>query len=181
MTPAIIMSVWSNTRISVGKLRMKMIHISIARQRLQLLQDKHIVLDFPVSTAKYGAGEINGSEQTPRGWHQVRAKIGDRCQPGTVFVGRRPTGEIFEKALRRQYPERDWILTRILWLSGLEPGFNRMGNVDTMRRFIYIHGCPDEDRLGQPGSHGCIKMCNTDVIDLFSQVDAGTKVLITET
>ena len=181
MTPAIIMSAWSSTRISVGKLRMQTIHISIARQRLQLLQDTHIVLDFPVSTAKNGAGEINGSEQTPRGWHQVRAKIGDQCQPGTVFVGRRPTGEIFATALKHQYPERDWILTRILWLSGLEPGFNRLGDVDTMRRYIYIHGCPDEDPLGQPGSHGCIKMRNSDVIALFSQVDAGTKVLITET
>ena len=159
---------------------MKTIRISLPRQRLQLLQDSHIVLDFTVSTAKNGAGEINGSEQTPRGWHQIRAKIGEHCQSGTVFVGRRPTGEIFAPALKKQHPDRDWILTRILWLSGLEPGFNRMGKVDTMRRFIYIHGCPDDDTLGQPGSHGCVKMRNQDVISLFQQVDAGTKVLITE-
>ena len=159
---------------------MKTIRISLLNQRLQLLQDDRTILEYPVSTAKNGAGEINGSEQTPRGWHQIRAKIGDHCQSGTVFVGRRPTGEIFNPALKLEYPGRDWILTRILWLSGLEPGFNRMGKVDTMRRYIYIHGCPDEDNLEQPGSHGCIKMRNQDVITLFQQVDAGTKVLITE-
>ena len=157
-----------------------MIHISIAQQRLQLLQDQQIALEFSVSTAKKGAGEINGSEQTPRGWHQIRAKIGDDCQPNTVFVGRRPTGEIYNSNMKKQNPERDWILTRILWLSGLEPGFNRLGNVDTMRRYIYIHGCPDEDECGIPGSHGCVKMHNQNMIALFNQVDAGTKVLITE-
>ena len=157
-----------------------MIHISIAQQRLQLLQDQQIALEFSVSTAKKGAGEINGSEQTPRGWHQIRAKIGDDCQLNTVFVGRRPTGEIYNSNMKKQNPERDWILTRILWLSGLEPGFNRLGNVDTMRRYIYIHGCPDEDECGIPGSHGCVKMHNQNMIALFNQVDAGTKVLITE-
>jgi L,D-transpeptidase YbiS len=159
---------------------MKTILISIPQQCLQLLQDNQIVLNFPVSTAKKGAGEINGSEQTPRGWHVIRAKVGENCQSGTVFVGRRPTGEIFNSALKKQHPDRDWILTRILWLSGLEPGFNRMGRVDTMRRYIYIHGCPEEDELGQPGSHGCIKMRNEDVILLFQQIDVGTKVLIAE-
>jgi lipoprotein-anchoring transpeptidase ErfK/SrfK len=95
-----------------------------------------------------------------------------------VFVGRRPTGELFGDELQARHPGRDWILTRILWLSGLEPGRNRLGNVDTMRRYIYIHGSPDAARMGTPGSHGCIRMHNADVIDLFDRVPAGTRVLI---
>ena len=156
------------------------IRVSIAEQRLYLLQDGQVVRDFTVSTAKNGAGEEYGSERTPRGWHVIRAKIGAGCAPGTVFVNRRPTGEIYSPDLRARYPQRDWILTRILWLSGLEPGRNRLGRVDTLRRFIYIHGCPDEDALGVPGSHGCVKMRNRDVIDLFERVPAGTRVLIEE-
>jgi lipoprotein-anchoring transpeptidase ErfK/SrfK len=108
----------------------------------------------------------------------VRAKIGAGAPPGSVFVGRRVTGERFHPGLRAQYPQRDWILTRILWLSGLEPGRNRLGNVDTMRRFIYIHGCPDDVILGTPGSHGCIRMRNGDVIALFECVPVGTPVLL---
>ncbi len=137
------------------------------------------VKEFSVSTARNGAGEIFGSECTPRGRHIVRAKIGAGQPLNTVFVGRRPTGESYSPRLRRLYPERDWILTRILWLSGLEPGRNRLGNVDTMRRFIYIHGAPDEDPMGVPGSHGCIKMRNPDVIALFDLVTPGTPVDIT--
>ena len=157
-----------------------LIRVSIAEQRLYLLQDEQVVRDFVVSTAKNGVGEEYGSERTPRGWHVIRAKIGAGCAPGTVFVNRRPTGEIYSPELRRRYPQRDWILTRILWLSGLEPGRNRLGRVDTLRRFIYIHGCPDEDTLGMPGSHGCVKMRNRDVIELFERVPAGTRVLIEE-
>ena len=108
----------------------------------------------------------------------VRAKIGDGAPSGSIFVGRRATGERFHPRLRAQYPQRDWILTRILWLSGLEPGRNRLGNVDTMRRFIYIHGCPDDVDLGTPGSHGCIRMRNSDVIALFHRVPVGTPVLL---
>ena len=134
------------------------------------------VEEFSVSTTRNGAGERSGSECTPRGRHIVRAKIGAGQPLNTVFVGRRPTGESYSSRLRRLYPERDWILTRILWLSGLEPGRNRLGNVDTMRRFIYIHGAPDEDAMGVPGSHGCIKMRNTDVITLFDLVTPGTPV-----
>ena len=137
------------------------------------------VKEFSVSTARNGAGETAGSECTPRGRHIVRAKIGAGQPLNTVFVGRRPTGESYSSRLRRLYPERDWILTRILWLSGLEPGKNRLGNVDTMRRFIYIHGAPDEDPMGVPGSHGCIKMRNPDVIALFDLVTPGTPVDIT--
>jgi len=141
---------------------------------------ENVLFSSSVSTAKKGVGELKDSEMTPRGWHVIRAKIGAGMASNTVFVGRRPTGEIYSRELKMTNPQRDWILTRIMWLSGLEPGFNRLGRVDTMQRYIYIHGCPDDDALGVPGSHGCIKMRNADVILLFDMVDAGTKVYITE-
>ena len=137
-----------------------------------------VVMQTRVSTGKKGVGEQFGSEQTPRGLHVIRARIGAGLAPGTVLVGRRPTGELFSPALRAAHPGRDWILTRILWLSGLEPGRNRHGKVDTMRRYIYIHGCPDEDPMGTPSSHGCVKMRNNEVIELFDLVPVGTRVLI---
>ncbi|MEO7601089.1 MAG: L,D-transpeptidase [Gammaproteobacteria bacterium] len=155
-----------------------MIEVSIAEQRLWLRAAGKLVFDVAVSTARNGAGESAGSECTPRGWHIIRARIGQGCAPDTVFAGRRPTGEIYTPRLREDFPQRDWILTRILWLSGLEVGKNRLGKVDTMRRYIYIHGCPDEDVMGEPSSHGCIKMRNADVIELFDRVRAGTRVLI---
>ena len=154
------------------------ITISFPEQRLRLVDRDEILMDVPVSTAGNGPGECMGSECTPRGRHVLRAKIGDGAPVGSVFVGRRATGERFHPRLRAQYPDRDWILTRILWLSGLEPGRNRLGKVDTMRRFIYIHGCPDDVVLGKPGSHGCIRMRNSDVVELFDRVPAGTPVLI---
>jgi hypothetical protein len=157
-----------------------LIKVSIDEQRLQLLQQGKVVMDVAVATAANGPGEIQHSECTPRGWHRVRARIGAGCAPNTVFVGRRPTGEIYNPALKAAEPERDWMLTRILWLSGLEPGRNRLGEVDSMRRYIYIHGCPEEDAMGVPSSHGCVKMRNDEVIDLFERVPVGTKVLIQE-
>jgi len=156
------------------------IEININQQRLRLFEDGQMVVDVPVSTAANGAGERNGSECTPRGAHIVRAKIGAGAAPGTVFVGRRATGEIYSPELGTRYPGRDWILTRILWLSGTEPGRNRLGQVDTMRRYVYIHGTPDQVDLGVPGSRGCIRMRNSDIIDLFERVPAGTPVVITE-
>jgi hypothetical protein len=138
------------------------------------------VFDAPVSTALNGAGELKNSGCTPRGEHVIRACIGDGLPLNTVFVGRRPTGEIYSDALGQQFPQRDWILTRILWLSGTELGKNRLGNVDTMQRYIYIHGCPDALPMGVPLSHGCIRMHNTDLIELFSRVSAGTRVIIHE-
>ena len=155
------------------------IHIDLGAQRL-LLDLGRRRATYPVSTSAQGAGERNGSGRTPRGAHIVRARIGAGAAPGTVFVGRRPTGEICTPELYALAPGRDWILTRILWLSGLERGRNRFGNVDTMRRYIYIHGCPDEVAVGVPGSHGCIRMRNTDLIELFDQVPAGTPVMIEE-
>ena len=154
------------------------IEVSIGEQRLRLRQTDRVLFEAPASTARNGPGEIAGSECTPRGWHVIRAKIGAGCPVNTVFVGRRPTGELYAPALREQFPQRDWILTRILWLSGLEVGKNRLGKVDTMRRYVYIHGCPDEDDLRVPGSHGCVKLRNGDIIALFDRVTVGTRVLI---
>lgn len=131
---------------------------------------------FAISTARKGSGQQKGSFCTPLGRHIVRAKIGAGSPPNTVFVGRRPTGEIYCAELAARFPGRDWILTRILWLSGCEPGFNRLGDVDTMRRYIYIHGSPDGVEMGKPGSIGCIRMRNADIIRMFDLVPAGTVV-----
>lgn len=156
-----------------------LIEVHVPTQTLRLLDDAgKVLMETAISTGRKGVGEINGSEQTPRGWHKVRAKIGAGQPADTIFVARRPTGERYTPAMRHEYPGRDWILTRILWLSGLEPGRNRLGNVDTMRRFIYIHGCPDEDPMGVPGSKGCVKMRNRDLIELFDRVPVGTPVHI---
>lgn len=155
------------------------IEISLAGQTL-LLNLPEGVRTYPVSTARNGAGELQDSECTPRGWHRIRAKIGQGQPAGTVFRARRPTGELYSTALAEQFPDRDWILSRILWLSGSEPGINRLGNVDSMRRYIYIHGCPDSEPMGTPASHGCIRMTNADVIELFDSVAVGAMVLINE-
>jgi len=157
-----------------------LIRISIEEQRLQLLEHGRVVMDVPVATAANGPGEVRHSECTPRGWHVIRARIGAGCPVNTVFVGRRPTGEIYTPALKAAEPQRDWMLTRLLWLSGLERGRNRLGDVDSMRRYIYIHGCPDEDVMGVPSSHGCVKMRNDAVMALFERVPVGTRVLIQE-
>ena len=156
------------------------LRVDLERQTLELLEGERVCASYRVSTASKGAGEREGSEQTPRGRHVVRAKIGAGAPTRAVFVGRRPTGEICTPERFRAEPERDWILTRILWLSGLERGRNRLGDVDTMRRFVYIHGTPEEASLGRPGSHGCIRMSNADVIELFDLVTAGTPVEIVE-
>jgi L,D-transpeptidase YbiS len=157
----------------------KQIRISIADQSLELLDETgRLERRYPVSTAANGPGEQDGSFCTPRGEHIIRAKIGAGQPINSVFVRRRPTGEIYTPDLGEQYPERDWILTRILWLSGRECGFNRLGSVDTMRRFIYIHGSPDSVAMGSPGSHGCVRMRNSDMLDLFERVDPGTPVTI---
>ena len=156
------------------------VNIDIAAQTLNLCQahGDSITRTYEVSTSKFGVGEQNNSFKTPRGTHCIRAKIGSSAPINSVFVGRRLTGEIFEEKFRTLYPDRDWILTRILWLSGKEVGFNRLGTVDTMRRYIYIHGSPDGVQMGTPGSIGCIRMRNADVIDLFNRVSVGDSVHI---
>jgi lipoprotein-anchoring transpeptidase ErfK/SrfK len=155
------------------------IDVSISRQSLRLLDEEGLTLaEYPVSTALNGAGESKGSGCTPRGRHVIRAKIGAGQPVGAVFIGRRPTGEIWKPQLAAEFPARDWILTRILWLSGCEIGLNRLGDCDTMQRYIYIHGTPDTEPIGVPRSHGCIRMRNGDVLELFERVPAGTLVLI---
>ena len=156
----------------------RVIRVSLPDQRLTLLAGETPLAVYPVSTARNGPGERRGSGCTPRGWHRVRIKIGAGLPSDTVFVGRRPTGEIHGPELAARYPERDWILTRILWLTGLEAGFNRGGDRDTLRRFIYIHGCPDTAPMGEPLSHGCIRMWNRVLLVLFERVEAGERVYI---
>jgi lipoprotein-anchoring transpeptidase ErfK/SrfK len=157
------------------------IEISISNQMLTLFDNfGGVKARYSVSTATNGVGCEKNSGCTPLGEHIIRAKIGKDAEPNTVFVGRRPTGEICTPELMSEFPERDWILTRILWLSGKEIGKNRLGNVDTMQRYIYIHGTPDDMEIGKIGSHGCIRMRNADVITLFDLVDVGTPVVIVE-
>jgi hypothetical protein len=156
-----------------------MIRIDVPSQTLHLLDDAgNFLRHYVVSTGARGVGERNGSYCTPRGHHVIRAKIGAGAPAGAVFVQRRPTGEVYSPELGACFPGRDWILTRILWLSGCERGFNRLGDVDTMRRFIYIHGTPDDVPLGQPGSKGCVRMRNSDIVELFDRVAVGTRVEI---
>ena len=160
---------------------MSHIRILISSQTLELLDDQdRLMRRYLVSTSSRGVGEKNGSYRTPRGRHIIRAKIGHGQPANTVFVERRPTGEIYSAELASQFPRRDWMLTRLLWLSGCEPGFNRLGEVDTMRRFIYLHGSPDTAVMGQPGSIGCVRMRNPDILELFDLVPVGISVDILE-
>ena len=155
------------------------IEISIQHQTLTLFDSfGGVKAKYSVSTAANGVGCEKDSGCTPLGAHIIRAKIGAGAAPNSVFVGRRPTGEICTPQLMAQYPNRDWILTRILWLSGKEVGKNRLGNVDTMQRYIYIHGTPESTDMSKIGSHGCIRMRNNDMIELFDLVAVGTRVFI---
>lgn len=157
------------------------IRISLPQQTLELHDERgNLLRRYLVSTAKNGAGERKGSFCTPRGRHVVRAKVGAGATANTVFVRRRPTGEVWSPQLAEQFPNRDWILTRILWLSGKEPGRNRLGEVDTMRRYIYVHGSPDSVAMGTPGSIGCVRMRNCDIIELFDLIPLQTPVEIVE-
>lgn len=166
------MTIYSTTRPE------RYLNINIASQQLQLIANGHSVARYPVSTAKNGAGQQRGSECTPTGWHRICAKIGDGEPLNAVFIARQFTGEIYSPQLAADHPERDWILTRILWLDGLEDGKNRGGEVDSKSRYIYIHGCPDELMRGVPESHGCVRMRNADVRALFNQVEVEMPVYI---
>lgn len=152
------------------------LRVDVGRQTLEVWRGDERVRSFRVSTALKGCGETKGSCQTPRGAHYVRARIGTGLPAGAVLRGRRSTGEVWTPELAAAQPDRDWILSRILWLSGLEPGRNRLGEVDTMQRYIYIHGTPDSEPMGVPLSHGCIRMRNDDVMALFDLVPVGTRV-----
>jgi len=156
----------------------RQIDVCIATQTLRLIVEGHVIKSYAISSAKNGLGEDMGSECTPRGRHKIRAKIGAGLALNTVFVGRRSTGEIYTPELAEQFPKRDWILTRILWLGGVEPGFNRYGTKDSAWRYIYIHGCPDHLMQGKPESHGCLRMANQDIADFFDCVQPGDEVFI---
>ncbi len=152
--------------------------VSSELQQLYVFKDQQVLRTYKISTAKNGLGEQKNSYQTPRGMHIIRAKIGTNLPINAIFKGRRFYGEVYNAMMNEKNPCRDWILTRILWLSGLETGFNRLGNVDTMQRYIYIHGSPDERPMGQPTSRGCIRMRNDDIIEFFDLVAYGTRVKI---
>ena len=158
----------------------KYIEVNISKQTLSLFEGDAVIKQYTISTAKIGPGEQMDSECTPRGKHLIREKIGAGCVANTVFVGREPTGELYHPELREQFPDRDWILTRILWLSGCEEGKNKGGNVDSYDRYIYIHGGPDDLAMGVPGSRGCVRMRNDDMIELFDLVETETGVNIIE-
>lgn len=159
-------------------MQLDLICISLASQRLAGLHGGREVCAFPISTALNGGGEQDGSGCTPRGRHRIRARIGEGQPLAAVFVGRRPTGELWTPELAAKYPKRDWILTRILWLCGEEPGFNRGGQQDSQRRYIYIHATPDDQPMGVPLSHGCIRMRNADMLELFDLTPAGCAVWV---
>lgn len=156
--------------------------INIAQQRLSLIKEGVESCCYSISTAKNGVGSQHNSGCTPLGQHVIAQKIGDNQAMNTVFVGRVPTGEVYSATLGASYPQRDWILSRILWLQGLEKGRNQgvndQGVCDTYQRYIYIHGTPDSEPMGVPLSHGCIRMRNTDIIELSAQVEEGTPVFI---
>jgi L,D-transpeptidase YbiS len=154
------------------------LHISILKQTLSAFEDQQKVFEFSVSTALNGVGCDEGSGKTPLGQHYIRAKIGSNQPVNSVFVGRRPTGEIYSPLLAEQFPNRDWILSRILWLCGKEIGRNRLGSVDSMARYIYIHGTPDSEPMGVAKSHGCIRMRNSEVVQLFDWAPVGCPVMI---
>jgi lipoprotein-anchoring transpeptidase ErfK/SrfK len=156
------------------------ITIDINSQLLTLYEGESILRQYLISSAAKGVGEQSGSEQTPRGRHIIRAKIGTNTPINSVFRARRATGEIYSPELAEQFPKRDWILTRILWLSGCEVGKNRSGNCDSMRRYIYIHGTPDTEPMGVPASHGCIRMRNKDIVELYTLTPLYTAVFIHE-
>ncbi len=160
----------------------KQVVINIATQRLVLYREDVAVSSYLISTAKNGIGSQQDSGRTPLGRHIIADKIGGDYPINTVFVGRVATGERYDEELGRQHPKRDWILSRILWLKGLDAGINLgsndKGGCDTYQRYIYIHGTPDSEPMGVPLSHGCIRMRNEDIIELYQQVDEGTPVTV---
>jgi len=150
-----------------------MINIHISSQTLELIIDKRLYKIYQISSAKNGLGEKENSYCTPRGRHRISKKIGDGLAENSVLVGREFTGEIFNESLFEQYPDRDWILTRILWLEGLEEHNN-----NSKDRYIYIHGTPDSTELGKTGSKGCIRVKNKDMVEIFNLSHEGDEVNI---
>lgn len=151
--------------------------VSIARQRIFLIKDYRIYSLYPCSTASAGIGNKTGSYQTPLGWHVIAERIGDSLPKGAILKERQFTGKVWTSS---EITSDDLILSRILWLKGTEPGTNVGSGVDTHARYIYIHGTPEESKIGTPASHGCIRLSNDDVISLFSQTKTGMPLLITQ-
>lgn len=158
------------------------IEVDSRLQRLYLWEPypdgDRLIREYRVSTAKNGLGEQSGSYRTPRGRHRIAEKIGAGQPLYAVFKARVPTGETWSRELAQEKPGCDWILTRILWLEGLEAGRNQGGTVDSHARYIYIHGTDEEHLIGTPASHGCIRMKNQDVAELFELVEEGAEVRI---
>lgn len=157
---------------------MRLIQINTAKQELKLIEKESCLFNCLISSAKNGLGELQDSECTPRGWHFIAQKIGAGAAANTVFVARQATGEIYSPALGNRYPDRDWILTRIIRLQGCEVARNQGQHVDSYQRYIYIHGTPDAVKLGQIGSKGCIRMRNQDLINLFNLIEINNLVYI---
>lgn len=157
------------------------LHVSVAEQSLTLYDGRGLPQKrYTVSTAKNGVGERVNSYQTPRGWHRVCERIGDDVAPDTIIYRRKVTPWKYTPQLAAEYPDKDWILTRILWLCGMEPGKNQGGDVDSYDRAIYIHGAGQHVPFGTPTSRGCVRMRNEDVIELYNLTANGIDVLISE-
>lgn len=158
----------------IGRIVIILSHV----QKMLCYEHEQLKKTYSISTGKNGLGEIKNSECTPRGWHCVHRVIGQGNLINSVFVAREWTGEIYSPELHQQFPDRDWILTRIIQLDGMEQGYNKGGEVDSLERYIYIHGTPDSTPLGIPGSRGCIRMRNSDVIELADWICVETLVYI---
>jgi lipoprotein-anchoring transpeptidase ErfK/SrfK len=157
------------------------IKINVKKQQLTLLDEEgNILQQYPVSTSKYGTGNQSGSEKTPLGLHRIKDKLGGAMPVNEVFIGRIPHGNLDECKERGVDLPDDVIMSRVMWLEGMEPGRNQGGYVDTYQRYIYIHGTNHEESIGTPSSIGCIRMRNQDVVDLYRLVDIGSEVLIEE-
>lgn len=154
------------------------IYVGIKRQKLYYIENGKLALEFDISTAKNGAGNRKGSEKTPIGLHEIRHKIGENVPLGGVFNHKKFNNQTANINHTETAIETDYILTRIMSLKGLEDGVNKGKDVDSYARAIYIHGTADEGLIGKPASHGCVRMKNEEIIELFNSVDEGTKVIL---
>ena len=154
------------------------IEVDISEQRLYLIENSLIKASYPISTSKYGEGSIENSFKTPLGKHSIKEMIGEEAEINTIFTSRINTKRSATIIDQFEDTDNDYVTSRIIWLDGEEDGFNKGGNVDSYRRYIYIHGTHEEGLIGTKASHGCIRMFNYDVIELFNLVNIGTKVLI---
>jgi len=155
-----------------------LLFVSIENQKMYRIQSKNIIETYDISTSKYGIGNQMGSNKTPTGLHKINSKYGHKTPVNGRMIGRVFYGQIAKIFSDTTTSKTDDITSRILWLEGLENGINKGDNIDSYKRYIYIHGTSEEGRIGIPSSHGCVRMKNKDVIDLFNEVAIGTFVLI---